>query len=185
MKPKITAFRIKHDVMAYFRFNRQCICASECLNNDVMVITKLGLVIEVEVKISKYDLWKGEAKKSKHKFYKQFDTSVMAQCSKSSMANRFYICIPTILEEEAIKWVEEINPKYGIIRYEPAFYNSIMIARHGKLLHNEKSEKMDKYLIWINYRKALKKSLAISTKTLNYCNRFHSYLALKYSFIFI
>lgn len=140
MKSKITAFKIKHALMYYFRFNRQCICASECLNNDVMVITKSGLVLDIEVKISKYDLWKGEAKKSKHKLYKHFETSVMAQCSKSSMANRFYICVPTILEKEALKWVEEINPKYGIIRYNPSFYNSIMIARTAKLLHNEKSE---------------------------------------------
>lgn len=141
-KPEISAYRIKHDVMSYFRFNRQCICASECMNNDVMVITKSGLVLEVEVKISKYDLWKGEAKKSKHKWYKKLEDPTTAKIQKSNMANKFYMCIPTILEEEAIKWVEEINPKYGIIRYMPSLYPSIMIARTAKLLHNEKHQSL-------------------------------------------
>lgn len=143
MKQEITALRIKHDVMYYFRFNRQCICASECMNNDVMVITKSGLVIDIEIKISKYDLWKGEAKKSKHRIYNRFeDKSLRTQLYKSSMANRFYICVPIILEEEAKKWVEETNSKYGIIRYTPGYFNSITIPRTAKLLHNEKTESL-------------------------------------------
>lgn len=137
-KPKITALRIKHAVMSYFRFNRQCICASECMNNDVMVITKSGLTIDIEIKINKYDLWKGEAKKSKHKWYKKGKEPHKVLVWRMSLANRFYICIPTFLEEEAKKWVEEINPKYGIIRYKPTYFHSITIARTAKLLHNEK-----------------------------------------------
>ena len=140
-KPEISAFRIKHDVMSYFRFKRQCICASECMNNDVMIIAKSGLVIEVEVKISKYDLWKGEARKYKHNLYHKFLEEKYLYC-KSRMANKFYMCIPTILEEEANKWVEQINPKYGIIRYEPKYYNSITIARTAKLLHKEKYDSL-------------------------------------------
>lgn len=135
-EPKITALRIKHDVMSYFRFNRQCICASECMNNDVMIITKSDLVLEVEVKISKYDLWKGEAKKKKHKWI------LNPSIHNNWIPNRFYMCVPISLEEEAHKWVEKINPKYGIIRYQPKYYSSITIAKSAKLLHNEKYDSL-------------------------------------------
>ena len=103
---------IKHALMYYFRFKRQWICASECLNNDVMAITNKD-IIDVEIKINKYDLWKGEAKKSKHIFYKR----EMPEWFKFHHANRFYICVPKNLEEEAINWVKETNNKYGIIIY--------------------------------------------------------------------
>ena len=52
----VTALKIKHALMYYFRFKRQCICATECLNNDVMAVTHGGMVSEIEVKTSKYDL---------------------------------------------------------------------------------------------------------------------------------
>ncbi|KKM06033.1 hypothetical protein LCGC14_1748160, partial [marine sediment metagenome] len=105
----MNSFEIKHAVMSYFRFTRQCLCASECLNNDVMIITKGGITIDVEIKINKYDLWKGEARKLKHRGYKSkyFNTDYYA--------NKFYICVPTNLLDEAEKWVKTTNNKYGII----------------------------------------------------------------------
>ncbi|KKL65666.1 hypothetical protein LCGC14_2152680 [marine sediment metagenome] len=130
-KDKITALEIKHALMYYFRFKRQWICASECLQNDVMAITNKG-VIEVEVKISKYDLWKGEAKKRKHKWYK---VGVNAHYNYL-IPNKFYICIPTYLLEEAEKWVSEINKKYGIILYNKKLWigNSIYIKKSAQIL---------------------------------------------------
>lgn len=104
----MTAEEIKLSLMHYFRFKRQWLCATECLNNDVMVITDKD-VLEIEVKVNKYDLWKGEAKKTKHHYYKNFPTRMKYH------ANRFYICVTEELIEEAKKWVLATNNKYGII----------------------------------------------------------------------
>ncbi len=126
----MTSTEIKHALMYYFRFKRQWLCASECLNNDVMAITNKD-IIDVEIKISKYDLWKGEAKKSKHNLYK-----IMPEFYKTFHANRFYICVPLELEEEAKKWVAETNKKYGIIIYHPDMHyiNAIFIKKPAKTL---------------------------------------------------
>jgi len=129
----MTSLEIKHALLSYFRFKRQYICASECLNNDVMVITKNGFTIDIEVKISKYDLWKGEAKKFKHKWLK-------TNPSKNYHANKFYICVPTELLDEAEKWVNTINNKYGIIEYSGN--RNVFIVKKASLLHKFKSEKL-------------------------------------------
>ena len=127
---KITALQIKYALMWYYRFTRQCICASECDANDVMVFND-KTVIDIEVKISKHDLWQGEAKKEKHKIYKN-STSLLVKF----MPNKFYICVPVCLEEEAKRWADETNPKYGVIRYRPGCYVkwAISIAKKAKSL---------------------------------------------------
>ncbi|GAG36317.1 unnamed protein product [marine sediment metagenome] len=134
---KITSFDIKYALMYYFRFKRQWLCASECMNNDIMAITDKDIV-EVEVKISKYDLWKGEAKKRKHEYMIN-----PSGWSLMSMPNRFYICVPIYLEEEARRWVNQINKKYGIIRYDPQFskYDAISISKSAISLHNNIANK--------------------------------------------
>ena len=128
----MTSLEIKYAVMYYFRFKRQWICASECLQNDVMAIAG-NEIIEVEIKISKYDLWKGEAKKYKHKI---LSNSASPHWRLLNMPNKFYICIPISLEEEAKKWVEQTNKKYGIIRYNPnCHYNfAISIAKIAQVV---------------------------------------------------
>ncbi len=127
---KTNSLEIKHALMYYFRFKRQWLCATECLGNDVMAITNKD-IIDVEVKINKYDLWKGEAKKSKHRLYKN-----KPEWLKLYHANRFYICVPLELEEEAKKWVEETNKKYGIIVYLPNahYICSIFFRKKAKTL---------------------------------------------------
>ncbi len=133
----MTSLEIKHALLSYFRFNRQCICASECMNNDVMVITQNGLTIDIEIKISKYDLWKGEARKRKHKGYK-------INPNKNYRANKFYICVPTELLDEAEKWVNTINDKYGIIECSKRNFipNHIYIIKKASILHKFKSERL-------------------------------------------
>lgn len=141
---KTTALEIKYALMYYFRFKRQWICASECMNNDVMAITNKD-VIDVEVKISKYDLWKGEAKKSKHKLYSNSENPYW-KYHRKLMANRFYICVPLNLEKEAKKWVEKTNPKYGIIRYYPDCHvtTSISITKTARTLKKEVFQGLEK-----------------------------------------
>lgn len=125
------AIEIKHALLSYFRFTRQCICATECLNNDVMGITKNNIIFEVEVKINKYDLWKGEAKKDKHKFkYNKGDYYTF-------VPNRFYLCVPPELREEGEKWVQATNKKYGLLlcRKHDSYPYIINVLRSAKLLH--------------------------------------------------
>ncbi len=124
--------------MCYFRFKRQWICASECLNGDVMAITDKG-VIEVEIKISKYDLWKGEAKKGKHKRNYEQMSDEYKECYKNFAPNRFYICVPRDMREEAKKWVEATNKKYGVIQYHPGLGppgSNIFVSRTARTLHD-------------------------------------------------
>jgi hypothetical protein len=134
---KINSLEIKYALMYYFRFKRQWLCASECLNNDVMVITNKD-IIEVEIKINKYDLWKGEEKKNKHKYYKDINNSYWRYYRKS-IPNKFYICVPMDLEKEAENWIKNINNKYGIILYHPYLHvqSSILIRKSADRLHNE------------------------------------------------
>ena len=133
----MTSLEIKHALMWYFRFKRQWLCATECLCNDVMAITDKD-IIEVEIKINKYDLWKGEAKKDKHeKFRNPFYSNRL-----SSEANRFYICVPRDLIEEAEKWVEATNSKYGIIQCHPDLATgfNIFISKTARTLHDKTTE---------------------------------------------
>ena len=137
----MNSLQIKHALLSYFRFNRRWICASECMNNDVMVITNKG-IIEVEVKINKYDLWKGESKKTKHKYYAN-------QLSNRNTPNKFYMCVPEELETEAIKWTESVNEKYGVLICRKTFYLPYLIytIKRAKSLHSEFNERVEKSIM--------------------------------------
>ncbi len=125
--------------MDYFRFTRQWLCASECMKNDVMAITDKD-VIEVEIKISKQDLWHGEARKYKHK--QMLDPG--GGWGFAFIPNRFYICVPTYLEDEAKKWVEQTNKKYGIIRFYPdvVLAAAITIAKTAQTIKEAVNENL-------------------------------------------
>lgn len=124
MSDKVTALHIKTTLMSYFRFKRQWITVDECLLADV--ITDTGKeILEVEIKISKYDLW-ADMKKYKHKYRLHY---------KKYAPNRFYYCVPTELKEEAEKLVEELNSLYGIIVYRGR--NDLWYYRKGKKLHEQ------------------------------------------------
>lgn len=103
-----TSKHIKHAVMSYFRFQRQMLCASECLCMDVCAISDKD-VHEVEVKISKSDLWNGEKRKFKHSDYK------LSVGGHRYAPTKFSIAVPEELLLEAKLWVSKTNPKYGII----------------------------------------------------------------------
>ncbi len=126
---KITSTHIKYAVMQYFRFKRQWLCATECLNKDVIAINKKE-VIEVEIKISKSDLWNGEAKKWIHNRYNNPENF-----NKWMLPNRYYICIPDYLLEEAKKWIKKINNKYGILLYQQNEFNKIHTIKTAKTIH--------------------------------------------------
>ncbi len=109
---------IKTALMSYFRFKRQWVCGTEVRvgiigeTADVMVDTGTE-IREIEIKTSKQDLWQGEKRKRKHYWY--------AKEGRDKGVNSFYICVPTELLDEAKKWVEETNPKYGIIEFDTVY----------------------------------------------------------------
>ncbi len=140
MKP--TALDIKIALMEYYRFKRQFICAEEvfcCGVADILVDTGTK-IIEVEVKISKYDLIKGEAKKRKHNRIHKFS---------KWYPNQYYICVPTDLLEVAKEWVEKTNNKYGIIEYEQGVkgYGWVFTRKRAKNLQDYYSTALKKNII--------------------------------------
>ena len=143
----MNSLEIKHALMYYFRFKRQWLCASEALLADVMAITDKD-IIEVEVKISKTDLWEGEARKNKHKFYIN-----PSQYQQSYTPNKFYICVPAELSGEAEKWVKATNNKYGIIickNYhapEKRYPYDVVITKAAQRLHKKFSERLEKSIM--------------------------------------
>ncbi len=118
---KITSLHLKTALMCYYRFKRQYLVADEIYSSfheiaDVLVDTGEE-IYEIEIKISKSDL-NAEKKKSKHK--NSDDTKWIKRRERG--ANKFYICVPMELIPYAEKWIEEVNPKYGLIGFNTERY---------------------------------------------------------------
>jgi hypothetical protein len=134
MKPD--SLIIKTCLMSYFRFKRQWICVDELHTGggelaDLVVDTGTD-IREIEIKVDKYDLWKGESRKSKH------------QRASFRLINSFYLCVPTELVEEGLKWIEQTNPKYGLIEF-----NSKLLEESG-------------YRNWLGYLTVKKKASCLN-----------------------
>lgn len=113
---KLNSFIIKTALMSKYRFRNQYVCVDEVHTGygemaDVVVDTG-KTIYEIEIKVSKSDLWNGEAKKKKHRGNDLTKTY-----------NKYYICVPTELLEEARKWVEATNQSYGIIEFRTEVFN--------------------------------------------------------------
>jgi len=142
MTYEITAFDLKLALLQYFRFQRQWVCVDEFRGADVIADTDQD-IIEVEVKISKYDLEKGELRKPrKHHFYSI--GRPYALCNP----NKFYFCVLESLVVTAQRVCEKLNPKYGIIAFNPYVFERhiqwnyraphrecLRMARSAKRLH--------------------------------------------------
>lgn len=155
---KLNADIIKTAVLSYYRFKRQMKCVDEAWCgvageiSDVLVESEKGFY-DVEIKISKHDLWKGEARKYKHTRYKNSSTIKHG-------ANYFIICVPESLLDEARKWVEEVNPNYGILVFLEDRWNNmcerklfsrieelVWVTRSPKRLHDNISPRLAEILI--------------------------------------
>lgn len=126
----MTSTELKLALMTYYRFKRQMLCATESFGFDVAAIDH-NFLYEIECKITKRDMWHGEAVKNKHSFYKNQD-----QPSYCIRPNKFSMCVPPELIEEALKWSQSINEKYGVIKCEGNIYNGIKVIKKARLLHN-------------------------------------------------
>lgn len=134
---------IKASLMSYYRFKRGFICAEECRCtgseiSDILVDTGTE-IIDIEIKISKADLIKGEARKSKHYSYKNLSQS--NKYYKKYYPNKFFICVPADLKSIAEQWVKDTNPLYGIIIYNPPYQwrSQINFERNLHFIKNAKS----------------------------------------------
>lgn len=106
------SFFIKFCLISYFKFRRNWLACDEIFTMgheiaDILVNTGKE-IREIEIKVSKSDLWNGEKRKNKHK-------PEYINSQSSGRANKFYICVPEELKEEAIKWVDSIDKRYGIL----------------------------------------------------------------------
>lgn len=107
---EIHSGNIKTVLMYYYRFKRQFIACDEVKTDcnelsDILVMTKKEF-IEIEIKTSKSDLINGEKSKDKHK-----------KLNEKRLVNKFYICVPTELVEDAKLWIAQTNINYGLIEF--------------------------------------------------------------------
>lgn len=142
MSYKVTAFDLKLALLRYFRFERQWICVDEFQRADVFADTGKD-TIEVEVKVNKGDLENNECYKvGKHYRYR------IGRSYNFINPNLFYFCVPETLVKSAEIVCEKLNPKYGIIAFNPYVFERhlqweykiphrecLRMARSAKRLH--------------------------------------------------
>lgn len=110
----MNALLLKTSLLYYYRFKRGYLCSDEVYSTygqiaDILVDTGKS-IYEIEIKTNKPDLYK-EKKKAKHK-----------PDNKHYTVNKFSLCVPTNLIFFAKKWIEEVNPKYGLIEFDTQRY---------------------------------------------------------------
>jgi len=141
---EIHSGNIRAVLMYYYRFKRQFICCSEVKTDffelsDILVSSKKHM-IEIEIKTSKQDLIKGEARKQKH-----------TRPNEKRIINKFFICVPTELVDDAKLWIEQVNPNYGLIEFRTEISKRDFIHYEDCLLFH-----FDAKLLQPNYSEVLK-----------------------------
>ena len=151
-KYKITAFELKLAFLEYYRFRRQCVAVDEFNGADVIADSG-SEIIEIEVKVNKYDLMKNELKKvGKHQSYAVGGSWAMCH------PNKFLFGVTEELVEDAKQLVQQLNPKYGIIAFNTESFRRniddgygwaetlryVRIAKSAKTLHDryQKQQKL-------------------------------------------
>lgn len=147
---KITSLHLKTALLYYYRFKRGYLVCDEVYTAnrekaDILVDAKKEFY-EIEIKTSKSDL-RAEKKKKKHKE------------SAKPGANKFYICVPTSLVPYAEKWIEEINPRYGLIEFDEERYEKqkkflrtkwdlfLHFRKHASALHGDYNKRLKQKII--------------------------------------
>jgi len=145
---KITAKHIKTALLCYFRYKRQHIAATEVAiglsYSDVLSADDCE-IYEVEVKISKSDLKKESTDLRKRRKHARIVSGAYGT------PHRFYFAVPIELLEETRKFVESLNPKFGIIIYDHNkrnLYKKVRVVKRAKLLE---STYPDRYKVLKDY----------------------------------
>lgn len=106
-----TSRHVKASLFAYFRFSRGYLCADEVAllggRCDLLVDTGRS-TIEVEVKMTKHDLYSGELKKDQ--IHGKHSSRNIAKCP-----NYFYVCVPQELRSAAVAWTDMVDKRYGVM----------------------------------------------------------------------
>lgn len=126
---------IKLELMKFLRFRKQydCVCSEGVNNADISAIKNQKL-IEIEIKISKSD-FKNELKHKAWKHDKYKDKQALKNTDWMRIPNKFFFCVPQEMEEWALKEMENINLKYGLIVWQEGL---VYIRRQAMHLHNDK-----------------------------------------------
>lgn len=154
-KVKITSDYIKTALIHYFRFKR----SFEAVATEVSYIWGIAdvmaynddVVVEVEVKIDKSDLYKelnGSCKEAKHKF--GLNKNITSVNKEYAIPNKFYFCVTENLLEFTLQYVNKINSKYGVMVFNPRNWrlkNMIIIKKQAKNLHNIRSVTLIRLII--------------------------------------
>lgn len=155
-KDIITAFEIKLELLKYYRYKRNCICATEFALfsgvSDIIVYDLKKNLIDIEVKISKSD-FKADFNKDKHRI---FNKTINRYKSKT-MPNKFMFCVTEDLKEFALEYLKDY-PLYGLLVIEENIYRNkvyynIKTVKRAKKLHNKPIDKKlltDKFLLKLN-----------------------------------
>lgn len=139
-----SSYQIKAALMWYYRYRRNMICAPELHCADIMVYDG-SFTHEIEIKISKSDLWNGEARKDKHASY----AKGRFMWGTVGMPNKFSVCVPMALLETTKEWVLKNNKKYGILVCANSQFigDAITIVRTAKNLHDDHDRRFNYSLL--------------------------------------
>ena len=138
-KSGVTSTHLKSALLSHYRFDEHFVVATEVDYGkiggiaDIMVDTG-SLIYEVEIKISKQDLLSHELKKEKHTYMQDPFTHM------NYLPNKFYLCVPHSMLEEASAFIYDVNPTYGLLEYiEGAEYlavrDRVKLVKQAGILH--------------------------------------------------
>lgn len=147
---KVTAFDLTLALLGYYR-HRGWVCVDEFRRADIIADTG-NEIIEVEIKVTRFDLINGERKKApKHQAYK-------AGRGFAIHPNKFLFCVPERLVAVALEWSKQINERYGVIGFDAETIETrvqkndgiywqannyfLRVARSAKKLHDDYSGKL-------------------------------------------
>lgn len=121
------ADKLKINVMCYWRFDRACpIVAIEHSwgASDVLAVTRRGMVIETEIKVTIQDL-KRDRGKTKHFAMEREENFILGLASQKPYirsavrAHYFYFAVPQEMEAKALQVIEEMYPYAGLLVVRP------------------------------------------------------------------
>ncbi len=112
---------------------------------DVIVMDKKGLVIEIEIKISKYDLYHELKKGLKRSSINNEDILIEKHKNNSCnnaytcVPNKYYFCVPKDILDATLQFAPTLNEKYGVILYDPSLRGQkkvLQVKKKARKLHD-------------------------------------------------
>lgn len=149
---EVTAEHLKAAVISYFRFERFWISATEVNYSEMSGIADIlcdtgSEIIEVETKVVKSDLLDLELQKKKHDYFKSLEGDLVSK----HVPNKYYICVPKNLARLAERFIQDVNPSYGLMifdtREQEIHSRIIAVKKHPTPLHSGYDDSVRNLLI--------------------------------------